>query len=122
MKRLIQIDFREPSNRDFLAACLREGGYQVAVATNGAEALGWSHTADAPVDVLITDLFLTDLHGLDVATRLRDRWPDLQVVFLSDGHGPVAESLDDVPLVTKPFTARALATAMTRLTATRRAA
>jgi len=113
---------QEPSNRDFLAGCLRADGYQVAVATNGAEALGWSLTADAPLDVLITDLFLTDLHGLEVATRLRDRWPDLRVVFLSDGHGPVAETLDDVPLVTKPFTARALAGAMTRVTARPRAA
>ena len=111
-----------PGTGASLVRRFHEGGYQVAIATNGAEALGWSHTADAPVDVLITDLFLTDLHGIDVATRLRDRWPDLGVVFLSDGHGPVAESMDDVPLVTKPFTARALAVAMTRVTARRRAA
>ena len=110
----------EAAFREVIGERLAEHGFRVEQAGTGEEAV--ERLNDFAFDVLITDLFLTDLHGPDVATRLRDLWPDLQVVFLSDGHGPVAESMDDVPLVTKPFTARALATAMTRVTATRRAA
>ena len=104
----------EPSQRSFVAACLREEGHQVSVVENGAEALGWSQTSDLPVDVVITDLFLPDLSGLDVATRLRDRWPGLGVVFLSDGHRLAEDLSSDVPVVVKPFTAPDLAQAMRR--------
>ena len=112
----------EPLNRSLLTECLREQGHEVSVVQNGAEALGWSQTSAAPVDVLITDLFLPDLNGLDVATRLRDHWPGLGVVFLSDGHGICDGDVADVPLVTKPFTATDLKHAMNRAMASRRAA
>jgi CheY-like chemotaxis protein len=112
----------EPSNRRLLTDCLREQGHEVSAVENGAEALGWSQTSAAPVDVLITDLFLPDLNGLEVATRLRDQWPGLRVVFVSDGHGISEDEVTDVPLVTKPFTATDLRHAMNRAMATRRAA
>jgi CheY-like chemotaxis protein len=109
----------EPANRSFLAKCLREEGHQVSVVENGAEALGWVQTSGSPVDVLITDLFLPDISGLDVATRFRERWPGLGVVFLSDGHGISDEAADDIPLVIKPFTAPDLSRAMRRAMAVR---
>jgi CheY-like chemotaxis protein len=109
----------EPSTRAFLAACLREEGHQVSVVENGAEAIGWSETSGVPIDLLITDLFLPDVGGLDVATRLRDRRPGLGVLFLSDGHGVVDDPGDDVPLVIKPFTASDLTQALRRVLAAR---
>jgi CheY-like chemotaxis protein len=112
----------EPAQREFLSACLRDQGHQVAAVENGAEALGWSQTTAAPADVLITDLFLPDLNGLDVATRMREQWPGLRVVFLSDGHGPVDTYSADVPLVTKPFTATDLRAAMSQVMPPHRAA
>jgi CheY-like chemotaxis protein len=104
----------EPSNQNFLAASLREQGHQVSVVANGAEALGWSQTSGLGIDVLITDLFLPDVSGLDVATRLRERMPGLAVVFLSDGHGFVDDASDGIPLLIKPFTASDLACAVHR--------
>jgi CheY-like chemotaxis protein len=112
----------EPSNRAQVSDWLRGQGHDVAIAENGAEALGWSQTSGLPIDVLITDLFLPDLTGLDVATRLREQWPDLRVVFLSDERGSADDYSTDVPLVTKPFTATDLRRAMGRVMPARRAA
>jgi DNA-binding response OmpR family regulator len=112
----------EPTQREFLTDCLRAQGHQVAAVENGAEALGWSQTTGAPADILITDLFLPDVNGLDVATRMREQWPALRVVFLSDGHGPADVYSADVPLVTKPFTATDLRAAMSQALSPHRAA
>ncbi len=106
---------QEPSTRSFLAACLREEGHQVSVVENGAEAIGWSQTSGVPIDLLITDLFLSDVSGLDVASRLQDRWPGLGVLFVTDGHGIVEDPAADVPLVIKPFTASDLTQALRRV-------
>ena len=75
----------DPSAREFLRTCLAEDGHQVAVAANGAEAIGWCRTSDSPLDVLVTDLFLPDVNALEIATLLREQSPDLRLVLLSDG-------------------------------------
>ncbi len=111
----------DPSIREFLQECLVHDDHQVVSACNGAEAIGASHTTAEPLDLLITDLFLPDLNGLDLATRLREQWPHLQVVFLSDGHDPIDE-VGEVPILVRPFTSAALAAAIRRVNTPNRAA
>src|SRR5262249_12518333 len=68
--------------------------------------------ADPPVDLLLTDVVMPGMSGMDLARRARDRIPDLPVLMMS-GHtaGVIA---DDAPLpqrtalLRKPFTAAAL--------------
>jgi len=86
----------------------------VAVAGNGAEAIGWCRTSDSPLDVLVTDLFLPDVNALEIATLLRESSPDLRLVLLSDGQDVVADEPNDVPVVVLRFTAAALLQAVRR--------
>lgn len=111
--RLLVVE-SDPSAREFLRTCLAEAGHQVAVAGNGAEAIGWCRTSDSPLDVLVTDLFLPDVNALEIATLLREQWPELRLVLLSDGQDVVADEPGDVPVVVRPFTAAALLQAVRR--------
>ncbi len=60
----------------------REIGYEVVqVCGDGAEAL--AYLAQAPVDVMITDIRMPKVTGIDVAQEVAARYPRTTVVFLS---------------------------------------
>jgi phosphate regulon transcriptional regulator PhoB len=59
----------EPDIRDLLAFHLERDGYQVTRATTGLEAL--RQLRAAPPDLVILDLMLPELDGLEVCRRLR---------------------------------------------------
>jgi phosphate regulon transcriptional regulator PhoB len=59
----------EPDIRDLLAFHLERDGYQVTRATTGREAL--RQLRAAPPDLVILDLMLPELDGLEVCRRLR---------------------------------------------------
>ena len=79
-------------------------GYSTVTAPTGNEAL--ERAAQHPVDVIILDLGLPDLDGVEVIRRLR-RWNDVPIVVLSARHGSddkiqaLDAGADDY--VTKPF-------------------
>ena len=59
----------EPDIRDLLAFHLERGGYQVTRAATGPEAL--RQLRAAPPDLVIVDLMLPEMDGLEVCRRLR---------------------------------------------------
>jgi DNA-binding response OmpR family regulator len=59
----------EPDIRDLLAFHLERGGYQVTRAATGPEAL--RQLRAAPPDLVILDLMLPEMDGLEVCRRLR---------------------------------------------------
>ena len=79
-------------------------GYSTVTALTGNDAL--ERAAQHPVDVIILDLGLPDLDGVEVIRRLR-RWNDVPIVVLSARHGSddkiqaLDAGADDY--VTKPF-------------------
>jgi CheY-like chemotaxis protein len=112
----------DPAAREFVRNALAAEGHRVAVAGNGAEAIGWCRTNDTPLDVLVTDLFLPDVNALEIATLLREQSPEMRLVLLSDGQDLVEDEPGDVPVVVRPFTAAALSHAIRRAVATGRVA
>lgn len=97
---------REPV-RDFLA----KEGYRVLDAGNGAEALQLLETAPVRIDALITDVIMPQVNGPELACKLKERFPEMKVIFIS-GYaedklgGP--KSFRDSILLQKPFPLRAL--------------
>jgi two-component system OmpR family response regulator len=94
----------EPYITDLLAAALRFEGFEVTVASSGAEALDLAHQG-AP-DLIMMDVMLPDLSGTEVCRRLREEGNGVPVVFLTarDATEDKVEGLrlgDDY--VTKPF-------------------
>ncbi|MFI5320943.1 MAG: response regulator [Myxococcota bacterium] len=67
--------------REAIGDVLSEAGLTHVAAATGADALELA--ADPEVGVVILDLELPDLHGLEVFRQLKQRFPDLRVVILS---------------------------------------
>jgi two-component system KDP operon response regulator KdpE len=90
--------------RQLLRNALAEEGYVVQVAGSGEEAL--QQAVAAPPDVVILDLVLPDMSGLDVCKELRD-WSQVPIVVLSANTQArtKAETLDQGAdaYITKPF-------------------
>jgi two-component system response regulator MprA len=71
--------------REVLARGLREEGFSVTTAADGASAL--KAAAAAPVDALVLDVGLPDSDGRDVCIALRSRGIDAPVLFLTARNG-----------------------------------
>jgi two-component system, OmpR family, KDP operon response regulator KdpE len=103
--RVLVVD-DEPQIRRALRLVLRANGYAVTEVPAGEAALDALATAD--FDLMILDLMLPDVDGVEVCRRVRE-WSQLPVVVLS-AHGDeeikvraLDEGADDY--VTKPFSA-----------------
>jgi two-component system, OmpR family, KDP operon response regulator KdpE len=94
----------EPAIVRTLSINLRARGYDVYVAGDGRTALDVAR--EEQPDVVLLDLGLPDLSGVDVLRRLRS-WSQVPVVVLSARHGSddKVEALDEGAddYVTKPF-------------------
>ena len=75
----------EPRISDFLAKGLRRQGYEVHCAYTGSEALAWTggEKAGPPIDLVVLDLGLPDIDGLDVLRALRESGSEVPVIVLT---------------------------------------
>jgi len=90
--RVLVID-DEDSHARAAAEALEKVGYQCTVATEGREGLrhirrGGRATPDGGFDVVITDLVMKDVDGMEVLKETREHLPRTQVIFLT-GYGTV---------------------------------
>lgn len=94
----------EPPIRRVLCATLQASGYQVIAAATGQE--GFSQAAMCQPALILLDLGLPDLDGLEVTRRLRE-WATMPIIVLSargresDKIAALDAGADDY--VTKPF-------------------
>ena len=78
--RVLVID-DEASARSGLEKLLRQEGFTVDVAADGPTALGIA--ADRPPDVVVTDLKMPHMDGIEVLTKLREQDQDLPVIVVT---------------------------------------
>ena len=81
----------ESSVRDMTTIVLRRAGYDVHSVADGAEAIQRLEELTAPIDVLVTDVVMPGMSGIELAEQVLDRYPTAGVVLLS---GYTAETLD----------------------------
>ena len=107
-RRVLVVD-DEPQIRAVLRAYLETEGFAVTDAATGADALRLTMDASDPPDLVLLDIGLPDLDGLDVLTTLR-RQSDVYVILVTAR----AEEVDRIvglsvgadDYVTKPFSPR----------------
>jgi CheY-like chemotaxis protein len=91
--------------RDYLRLALETQGYQVLTARNGEEALGYLN--GHPVDVVLTDIFMPEMDGIETIAALRKLFPDIRVIAMSGRPGVdylgVARELGVTRTLRKPF-------------------
>jgi two-component system nitrogen regulation response regulator NtrX len=76
----------EPAILHSLSSILEDEGYQVVVATNGVEGLKVVRS-DSP-DLVLLDIWMPEMDGLETLKRLRSQFPGILVVMMS-GHGSI---------------------------------
>ena len=84
----------EPTVRALAGRILRRAGHDVATAATPAEAL--AATGGTPPDLLVTDVLLPEMDGIELHRRLALRWPGLRVLFMSGfpgGHARLEEAI-----------------------------
>jgi signal transduction histidine kinase/CheY-like chemotaxis protein len=97
----------DPAVRKMVRRSLGILGYSVLEAPDGEAALGQMRDADGQVDVVLTDMVMPGMSGIDLVGQLRSRWPGLGVVMMSGYTGDTyvdSEGLPpDVGFLEKPF-------------------
>ncbi len=102
----------DPAVRDYVVETLKELGYQVLSAADGAAALGVLE-ANPHVNLLLTDVVMAGMNGRMLAQEALRRFPRLKVLYMTGysrnaivHHGRLDPGVD---LIQKPFSQNALA-------------
>ena len=95
----------EPNIRRVLQAIFTKDGYSVHVAENGVKALEWA-TAN-PVSLLITDLIMPDMNGVELIQKVKQRQPDTVAIVIT-AYATIKTCVDAMrygasDYITKPF-------------------
>jgi CheY-like chemotaxis protein len=74
----------EPLVRSLAARVLRQQGYNVLEAPDGAEGMAIAREhAGEDVHLVLTDVVMPKMGGKELADRLKSLWPDIKVLFTS---------------------------------------
>lgn len=105
----------DPLVRDLLSASLRENGYTVLQAGDGAEAMEVARNA-AAIDLLLTDVVMPSTNGVEVAQALAESRSSMHVILMSgyadDALSPYGFDASNAVLLHKPFTGARLLSAV----------
>jgi len=66
--------------RNTMAKVLVREGYLVLTAATGHDAMGMLRTPLSPIDVVVLDVHLPDVSGIDLCARIRQLHPSLPIV------------------------------------------
>jgi two-component system cell cycle sensor histidine kinase/response regulator CckA len=114
----------DPAVRNMTTHLLRRAGFEVLAVADGAQALNAAQRAER-IDVLLTDVVMPKLSGIDLAEQMMEAYPLMGVVLIS---GYTAETLDlervtsgGATFVSKPVSSNELIRAIHHAIAARRA-
>ena len=69
--------------RDVIARMLESSGFTVLKASGGEEALSISGKTEVPIDLLLSDMVMPGMGGLELADRIAQVRPDLRILFMT---------------------------------------
>ena len=81
----------DSGNRDGLATLLRQAGYQIIATDSGENAL--QQLEETIFAVIITDLLLPGISGLDILRRVKEKTPETHVILMT-GHASTETAVE----------------------------
>ena len=101
--------------RAIAAKILQHEGYRVVEALDGSEAILLIERLGPP-HLLLTDVRMAGVSGIELARRVRERWPTVPIIFMSgysaDELALQEDTISSARFLSKPFTNHDLATAV----------
>ncbi len=95
----------DSSMREFLAKALRRAGHEVVAVGDGLDAL--KSISECPADLLLADVVMPGLDGIELARRAAKRRPGLRVMFITGFAAVALKARDESPkgarVLSKPF-------------------
>ena len=105
--------------RRFLVKALQNAGFDVVSYDNGLSA--YQRLREEPFELLLTDIVMPEMDGIELARRATELDPDIKVMFIT-GFAAVALNPDNqaprqAKILSKPFHLRDLVSEVQRLLA-----
>jgi two-component system, cell cycle sensor histidine kinase and response regulator CckA len=100
-----------------VATILSRRGYRVLTACSGPEALNVLAAENGCVDLVITDVVMPEMSGVQLAQAIGDAYPAVPILFISGFSGHVLEGVQTRRFLCKPLVARELIRVVDELTA-----
>jgi DNA-binding NtrC family response regulator len=118
--RILVVD-DEDIVRTSCSRTLSPEGYEVRLAKNGVE--GLKMASEERFDLVLTDLKMPDMDGIEVLRIIKEKWPETSVIIVT-GYQTVDTAVKAIKLgaydyIEKPFTPDALISAVAEAMANR---
>jgi two-component system cell cycle sensor histidine kinase/response regulator CckA len=91
-----------PAIVELVSRALRTRGYQVLGAHCGKEALNQAERHDRQLHLLLTDIEMPGMDGIELWQSIRAARPETKVIFMSGS--TTRDGVDGAPFLSKPFT------------------
>jgi len=113
-KTVLVVDDHD-TTRQTIVRMLEAGGFTVLAASSAAEALDRLTQQSDDIDIVLSDVTMPGMTGIDLSYHIREQYPSMPVAIVS---GDVSElerhiiGRADVPFIKKPFHAESLYSAL----------
>ena len=101
----------EEGVRNLASEFMKSAGYSVLTATDGKQAVAVAELAPGKIHVLVTDVVMPAMRGPELSKRLKARYPDLKVIYMSgylEYSRDAEEFLEEGFFLQKPFSRETL--------------
>jgi CheY-like chemotaxis protein len=106
---------QEPTRR-MITRILERNGYTVLQARSGADALAVLRGSPSPIDLLLSDVVMPHMSGIELGRRVDDGYPQTKVLYMSGYSNNVLSSREAggpyLAVIPKPFTSDELLAAV----------
>ncbi len=107
MTRILVVE-DDDSVRALVTRALQSAGYEVEQAADGAQGLEMIEAVDAGYDLVVSDIRMPEMDGIEMSKEAARRFPGIRIVLMT-GYADQrerAEELDNiiVDVILKPFT------------------
>jgi CheY-like chemotaxis protein len=101
----------EPATLKITQILLESWGYRVLQADGAAQALETYDKNRSSIELVLTDVMMPGMSGVQLAEKLRERNPDVRIIYMSGYHNVGLVHSDDhrVAFLQKPFSPERLA-------------
>jgi CheY-like chemotaxis protein len=112
VKKTVCVVDDDPMMLDVLARILQRENFDLLMASGGPEIIEKLAEHPGAVDLLVTDYAMPDMQGRELAEHVRQRFPDIKVLYQTGFSDMLFENRveleDGAAFLEKPFTARGL--------------